>query len=136
MILLDADVLLDVAMNREPHVGPSAGLLRRLERHGRMAFVSWHTLANVYYLMRPIHGGKRVRGFLEHLTKFAVVATADTDAFRYAVSLDLPDLEDAMLVGAAYGCGARWIATRNLKDFRKSPIPARTPAQLLAEISA
>lgn len=99
-----------------------------------MAFVAWHTLSNVYYLLRPVRGGASVRDFLVDLTRFVSVAPTDTDALRYAAALPLPDLEDAMQVAAAHACGARVIATRNVRDFRESPIPARTPAELLREL--
>jgi predicted nucleic acid-binding protein len=135
MILLDSDVLLDVAFRREPHVAASRELLRLLERRGRMAFVAWHTLANFFYVARPARGREDTVAFLRELTAFTVVAPGDTETFRFAASLEMPDLEDAMQVAAAWSCGARFIATRNTKDFRKSPIPARTPAQLLKELS-
>jgi predicted nucleic acid-binding protein len=135
LILLDTDVLLDVAFRREPHVEASRELLRLLERRGRMAFVAWHTLTNFFYLARPAQGRDSAVGFLRELTSFALVAPGDTETFRFAASLEMPDLEDAMQVAAAWSCGARFIATRNTKDFRKSPIPARTPAQLLKELS-
>lgn len=40
-----------------------------------------------------------------------------------------------MQVAAARECGAEHIATRNVKDFRQSPVPARTPAKILAELA-
>ena len=131
MILLDTDVLLDVALDRAPHAEASGALLDLLEHRPRMAFVAWHTLANLYYLVRPRGGGDLARGFLSDLTAFATVAQTGTDALRFALALPLPDLEDAMQVAAARECGAQYIATRNVKDFAHSPVPARTPAQLL-----
>jgi hypothetical protein len=62
-----------------------------------------------------------------------VVPTASED-FRFAVTLSMPGLEDAMQVAAARACGARWIASRNLADFERSPVPARSPADLLTEL--
>lgn len=99
-----------------------------------MAFVAWHTLSNFYYLVRPARGGARVRDFLLDLTRFVTVAPTDTDALRYADALPLGDFEDAMQVAAAHACGARVIATRNVADFRGSPIPARSPGDLLGEL--
>ena len=134
MILLDTDVLLDVALDRAPHAEASAALLELLERRPRMAFVSWHTVANFFYLARPSRGAQQSREFLTDLTGFVSVAPTDTEDLRYAASLALPDLEDAMQVAAARACGAQYIATRNVKDFRKSPVPARTPEELLEEL--
>ena len=134
MILLDTDVLLDVALDRAPHAGASARLLDVLERRGRGAFVAWHTVSNFYYLVRPARGRNDARAFLMELTRFVVVATTDTDALRYAAGLPMDDLEDAMQVAAARACGATVIATRNVRDFGRSPIPARTPTELLADL--
>lgn len=134
MILLDTDVILDVALGREPHVDASAALLDLLERRPYRAFVSWHTLSNLHYLLRPARGGGDAREFLRDLTSVALVAPTDTGDFRFGAGLPLRDLEDAMQVAAARACGARFIATRNVKDYRGSPVPARTPSELLAEL--
>lgn len=134
MILLDADVILDVALDRAPHATASAALLDRLERGPEGGFVAWHSLSNLYYLLRPVRGTGDARDFLEELVRFARVAPVDSEAFRFAVSLPIPDLEDAMQVAAARACGARWIATRNVRDFVRSPVPALTPAEVLAEL--
>lgn len=134
MILLDTDVLLDVILDRRPHADASGALLDFLERRPRMAFVAWHTLSNLYTLVRPGAGDQVARGFLADLTTFVTVAPATTDALRAALALPLKDLEDAMQVAAAQECGAQYIATRNVRDFRSSPVPARTPAKLLEEL--
>lgn len=134
MILLDAEVLLDVALDRAPHVEASAELLELLERRPRMAFMAWHTVANLFYLVRPSRGSEATKEFLRDLTGFVTVAPTGTEDLRYAASLPMADLEDAMQIAAARACGAQYIATRNVKDFRQSPVPARTPRQLLEEL--
>lgn len=134
MILLDADVILDVALDRAPHAEASSALLARFEGRPLRAFVAWHTLANLYYLLRPVRGQQDARGFLRDLTALVRVAPTDSEAFRYATSLGMADFEDAMQVAAARSCGARFIATRNVRHYRRAPIPARTPVELLEEI--
>lgn len=131
MILVDADVLLDVALDRAPHAAASAELLDRLERGRHRGFVAWHTLSNLYYLLRPATGSGDAREFLAELTGLLVVTPVDTDAFRFAATLPMKDLEDAMQVAAARACGALYIATRNVRDFESSPVPSRTPSELL-----
>ena len=134
MILLDTDVLIDVALDRPPHAEAAARLLTLLERRPRMAFLAWHTLSNFYYLVSPTRGRDDARRFLEDLTRFVSVAPTDTDAFHFRASLPLADFESALQVAAAWACGATCIATRNVKDFRSSPIPAREPADLVREL--
>jgi hypothetical protein len=100
-----------------------------------MAFVAWHTLSNFYYLVSPTRGKDDARQFLSDLTRFVSVAPTDTDAFQFAATLPPSDFEDALQVAAAWSCGATCIATRNVKDFRLSPIPARSPADLVRELA-
>jgi predicted nucleic acid-binding protein len=134
VILLDADVILDVALDRTPHADASAALLLRLERRPYRAFVAWHTLANLYYLLRPARGPGDAREFLVGLTTILLVAPTNTEDLRFAASLEMEDFEDAMQVAAARACGVPVIATRNLRHYRRAPIKARTPTQLLDDL--
>lgn len=133
-MLLDTDVLIDVALDRHPHSESSSKLIERVERGARRAFVAWHTLSNFYYLVTPVQGDADTRDFIAELVRFVAVAPADTQALRYAVSLPMADFEDAMQVAAARACGARHIVTRNVRDFARSPVPAITPGEALAQL--
>jgi predicted nucleic acid-binding protein len=134
VILLDTDILIDVALDRAPHAGPAGDLLTYLERRPRMAFLAWHSLSNFHYLVSPTRGKDGAREFLLDLTRFVAVAPTDTEAFRFAASLSVSDFEDALQIAAADACGAIRIATRNVRHYRSSPIPARTPSDLLKEL--
>jgi len=134
VILLDTDVIIDVALDRSPHVEQAAELLTYLERRPRMAFLAWHSLSNFYYLVSPARGKDDARRFLLELTRFVAVAPTHSDAFRYAAALSMQDFEDSLQVAAAHACGAVRIATRNTRHYRNSPIPACTPGQLLDEL--
>ena len=130
-MLLDTDVLIDLALDRRPHADAAAEVLDRLQRGPKRAFVAWHTLSNFYYLVAPRRSGVGARDFIEQLTRFVAVTTTDTDAIRYAADLPMADFEDAMQVAAARACGATHIITRNVSDFARSPIPALTPRDAL-----
>ena len=130
-MLLDTDILIDVALDRRPHSDAATELLDRLQKGPKRAFVAWHTLSNLYYLVAPRRSGPSARDFVEQLTRFVAVATTGTDAIQYAAKLPMADFEDAMQVAAARACGARHIITRNLADFRRSPIPALAPRDAL-----
>ncbi len=131
MILIDTDVLVDVALDRQPFSDEASELLDRLQTGPKRAFVAWHTLANFYHLVAPTGGGSSARAFIAELIRFVAVAECDTNAIAYAAQLELADFEDAMQVAAARACGARFVVTRNAGDFRRSTIPAITPAEAL-----
>lgn len=134
IVLLDTDILIDVALSRSPHAEPASELLDVLEKRPGLAFVAWHTLANFYYMVAPTRGREDAKNFLLELTRFAFIAPTTTDSLRYAAGLPMKDFEDALQVAAAAACGARVIVTRNLRDYVGSPIRATKPAALVSEL--
>lgn len=135
IVLLDTDVLIDVALDRSPHAAAAASLLDLLERRPASAFVAWHTIANFYYLVAPARGGRSTRDFVLDLLRFVEAAPASTASLRKATRLAMRDFEDAMQVVAAEACRADVIVTRNIRDFVRSTVRAATPKTLLAELS-
>ncbi len=135
MILIDTDILIDLALDRDPHAGPASELFDYLEIRRRRAFVAWHSLSNFYYLVSPARGSRSAREFLVDLTRFVTVAPSDTDALRFAAQLPMNDFEDALQVAAARACGASFITTRNTSDYSRSPIPALSPTAVLEELA-
>ncbi len=135
IVLVDTDVLVDLALGRAPHADDAAALLDALERGAARGFVAWHTVSNFFYLVSARQGAAATRRFIDDLMQFIDIAPTTTVHLRAALALTLKDFEDAMQVGAALACGAEVIATRNTRDFRKSPIPALTPAQLVAQLT-
>lgn len=133
-MLLDTDVLIDIALDRHPFSTPASDLLDRIEQDRRRAFIAWHSVSNLYYIVAPAQGKVRTRDFIVDLTRIVEVASGDTDAIRYAAGLPMADFEDAMQVACAHACGATRIITRNTKDYKHSPIPAITPHQALTEL--
>ena len=131
MILVDTDVLIDVALDRPPFSDAASELLDRLQTGPKRAFVAWHTLSNFYYMVAPARGGSNARAFITDLIRFVAVADCGTRAMSFATRLEMTDFEDAMQVAAARACGARFVVTRNTRDFRRSPIPAITPQEAL-----
>ena len=132
-MLLDTDVLIDVALDRRPHSDRASKILDRLEHGYRKAFIAWHSVSNFYYLVAPSRGEGTTRDFIMELTRFVKIAETGTDAIRYAAALPMTDFEAAMQVAAADACGARYIVTRNMKHFRRSPIPAISPEEALSQ---
>lgn len=135
MILIDTDVLVDVATNRPPFSEVSTELLNIIDGGAESACVAWHSLSNLYYVAEPHIGGPDIRLFIHDLTRLATVVPTDNDDVRYALDLLMEDFEDAMQVAAARTGGARVIVTRNMEDYEQSPIRAISPAEAVAELS-
>jgi sugar/nucleoside kinase (ribokinase family) len=126
--LVDTDILLDVALAREPHAAASADVLRWAEAGGTAA-VSWHSLTNCAYLLKG--GG---RPFLQRLLRLVDVAAVGKADARRALDLPITDIDDAFQAAAALAWAADVIVTRNLADYRRSPVRALPPAAFLKQI--
>jgi hypothetical protein len=129
-ILIDTDVLLDVALGREPWLSASSETLAWAVDHPGSAAVAWHTVANIAYLA-PVDA----RGFLGDLLFSVDVAPCGTRHALEALAFPMGDLEDALQSAAALAFGAEWIVTRNLSDFRGSPVPAIAPSEFAARLA-
>lgn len=130
-LLIDYDVLLDVGLQREPHFEASAELIDWAEQHPGQCALAWHSIANVAYMV-----GRMAIPFIEEFAHFLEVAETDSAALNFALQLPMSDFEDAMQVAAARAFGAQVIATRNGKHYRKSPIRALSPREVLKLIRA
>ena len=133
--LVDSDVLIDIALYREPHVDSSREVIDLLHQEQQEIFIAWHTASNTFYNVKRQANLAVARAFTASLLSFAQVAPTSTDDLRYALDLPMTDFEDAMQVAAARACDAQFIVTRNAGDFARSPIPNLTPAEAVAELS-
>lgn len=123
-IFIDTDVLLDVLLERRPHVSKSAVVLDWAEKHPGNAAVSWHGLANIHYLSKD-----GAEGFIADLLRFAEIPRSGTESMLGALDMKMSDLEDAMQASAAWLFKADVIVTRNVRDFRSSMVKAITPSE-------
>ena len=65
---------------------------------------------------------------------FDLLDTAGMDC-RRAISSDISDFEDAVMVESALRCDIDSIVTRNLKDYTKSSVPVYAPSDFLNMLS-
>jgi predicted nucleic acid-binding protein len=127
-ILIDTDILLDVALSREPYLKNSSDVLRWVENGGQAA-VAWHTLTNLAYILKS--GGRK---YLTRLLQLVEVAPVGTSGAKHAMALSMNDIEDAFQVASALAWKADFIVTRNTHDFRHSPVAAISPAEFLKRV--
>ena len=132
LLLLDTDVLIDLALDRKPHAEAAANLMDYLQSHPRTAYVAWHSMANFYYLLRPKKGKISTLEFLQDLSGFIEIAPVGTKEFKLALSLPgFSDFEDALQVASGIAAKVDAIVTRNGRHFANSPVPAISAAKAL-----
>jgi hypothetical protein len=126
-VLVDTDVVFDVYEKRQPHYAASNQVLCLARRSTIAAAIAAHSVANLFY-----YYGKPAMPFVrERLLESVEVVAADAILLRVALKWGFADLEDAMEAAAAQAWKAAFIITRNVRDFRRSPIPALTPVAFM-----
>lgn len=133
--LLDTNVLVDVALTRAGLHESSGAVVAWCKNHPGTGTVTAHSLATVAYLVGRAAGRTQARGFIAELVSgFDIAAVGNLEVNR-ALKLPLADFEDALVAAAAEGAGATHIVSRNLKDFRKSPVEAITPEAFMRAVA-
>ena len=134
-VLLDTNILLDVLMDRPGLADESEATTKRCGDLNVGMWVAWHGLATAYYLLRRGRTESETMQDIDQILAWAKVATVSNAEARRARGLGFSDFEDTMQVVSAEACRADWLLTRNLSDFRNSPVPAISPAEFLVRFS-
>lgn len=134
VLLIDANVLLDVLSAREDFVEDSSKIWKLCETAGVSGYVSSLTLANIVYIMRKELSPEKIESVFQRLSLIFEIAPLNTSVLEKAVKMQWNDFEDAIQSVTAEEVNADFIVTRNVRDFTKSRIPAFTPTELLARI--
>ena len=133
-ILVDTNVILDVWLAREPFWIESARLVSCIEQGRETGILSPTTVTTLHYLGRKVLGEKQARSLLHELLQIFGIGNLTTEVFQSALQSRVADFEDAVIEAVSVANKVDLIATRNLKDFRKSRIEAKNPGQILREV--
>ena len=130
-LLIDTDILLDVALQRVGFFEDSMKVIDLAEDKKINGFIAWHSLSNLYYLTSSASKKGQAKEFIGDLLEFIQVANTHTNSAIKAVNMDVPDFEDALQISSAIECNANYIITRNIKHYKKSIVKPLTPTQFL-----
>ena len=133
--LIDTCIVIDALQAREPFAEDAQQIFLAVANKRVMGFLTAKSAADIYYIThRHTHNDRDTRRVLSTLFNlFDLLDTAGMDC-RRAVSSELTDYEDAMMVETALRCGVDCIVTRNLKDYERSPGQVYSPSAFLARI--
>ena len=129
--LIDANILLDVLSDRQPHVQDSSKIWKLCETRQIEGFVSTLTFADLFYILRKELDPGTIEKTLDSLKLIFIFAELNESDISNATSLKWADFEDAIQSVTASRIKADFIVTRNVRDFKNSSITALTPAEIL-----
>ena len=134
MLLIDANIILDVLLNRPDYVKDSAMIWKLCETEQMKGYVSTLTFANLVYIMRKQLDPEKIEDVFHKLNLIFEFADFSVSDLTHAADLNWKDFEDAVQSVIAERIHADYIITRNVRDFSKSRVMAFTPPELLARI--
>ena len=135
VVLVDANVILDYYQEREGHFPYAQRFLEYCTTPSVKGYVSFYSISIIWYALRKGPQKER-RNILREVTKLLTVTAASHNAVVGAIDEEnFSDFEDCLQEKCALQCGADYIVTRNVKDFKTSKIPAVTPAEMCEILS-
>ena len=134
-VLLDTNLIVDVALEREPFSTDSDRVLSFVEQGQVEGYISASTFSDLYYIIRRGKGRDWTLAFLMQLGTFCQVATVDQSVISMALNANFKDFEDGIQYSTAVINQLDAIITRNQKDFPVTTPRILTPAQLIQEIT-
>ncbi len=134
--LIDTCIIVDALQSRQPFCAEAQEIFLAAANKRFSGFITAKSATDIYYLThRYTHNDKDTRTILNTLfVLFDLLDTAGMDC-RRAISSDISDFEDAVMVESALRCDIDCIVTRNLKDYTKSSVPVYAPSDFLNMLS-
>lgn len=131
--VIDTCIIIDALQNRQPFCEDAQKIFLLCANDEFEGFLTAKAITDIYYLThRQLHNDKATREIIVKLCKlFSVVDTSSLDIIN-ALSSEVSDFEDAVMIESAVRYGVDCIVTRNVKDYSKSSIPIFTPEEFIS----
>lgn len=130
--LMDTCIIIDALQNRHPFCEEAQKIFLLCANDEFEGFLTAKAITDIYYLThRQLHNDKATREIIVKLCKlFDIVDTSSMDIIN-ALSSEVSDFEDAVMIESAILYETDCIVTRNVKDYSKSSLPVFTPKEFI-----
>ena len=134
-ILIDANVALDILLERQPFYVTGMQVLG-LSKSGIEIYISASTITDLYYIIkRELKSKEKSMLLLKNLILNVDIAAVSGFEIRKAIDLDWGDFEDAVQFAAGESIAVDYLVTRNTSDFTTASMPVVTPDGLIRIIT-
>jgi predicted nucleic acid-binding protein len=132
-VLIDTCVIIDALQSRAPFAEAAQKIFLYSANKQFEGYITAKASTDIYYLThRLTHSDVETRKILSKLyTLFYLLDTTSLDC-RKAISSEISDYEDAIMVETAIRSEMDCIVTRNMKDYAKASITVYEPDALIA----
>lgn len=127
VILVDANVVIDYILNREPSCKSAGKVMKICSQKENSGFIALHSVSIIWYVLRRIPDAER-REWMKRILNILKVVSITHDEVLKAIAMDsFKDFEDCLQDRSAVAIQAQYIITSNTNDFSESMIKAITP---------
>jgi predicted nucleic acid-binding protein len=134
-VLLDTNVVLDWLLDRKPWSDEALTLWQARDSGRLVTYIAASSLTDIFYIARRQIGNTAALASVDQ-SLVLEIASVDKAILLRARTLPGSDFEDNVVIACAEAERLDFIITRNLDDFRHSPIPAIEPLTLPNYLSA
>jgi predicted nucleic acid-binding protein len=134
-ILLDTNIIIDNALEREPFWDASEQVLSLIEQGTIAGYISASTVSDLYYIIRKARDRDWTLTYLNQLVTFCQIATVNQAVISMAFTSNFKDFEDSIQYSTALVNQLDAIITRNPQDFPIVTPRILTPDQLIEELT-
>jgi len=121
---------------RQSFAEAAALMFSKVEEGEIKGYVGATTITTIYYLAAKTIGIKKAKWATQKLLSLLEVASVDRAVIEGALEGKYKDFEDGVIAEAVRQINANVIVSRNVSDYKTSPMPAHSPAELLKILKA
>jgi len=133
--VIDINIFMDFLFKRQGHENV-VEIFKLCIKGSIKGFICAHEITTLCYFLDKAEKDKsKTRKVISRLMKRFTVIEINEELLNKALNSEIDDFEDAVIETSAIDRDADFIITRNIKDFEKSTIPAKTPEELLLIIN-
>ncbi|GHT79310.1 DNA-binding protein [Actinomycetota bacterium] len=123
---IDTNVIIDV-LSKRPGYETSAPILEMCEAGNITGYATTSTITDIVYILSQYLDKKTAKQKTAELLEILELAVVEKADIQKALDHEMADFEDAVLALCAKRHKADMIITRNIKDFKLSPVDAVEP---------
>jgi predicted nucleic acid-binding protein len=131
-VFLDADVVLDLYVQREPYHGAALRLFTHLKRSRTRCYTSAVVIANAYYMLSKIEDRRYALDKMRRLRNLVAIAPLNEAIIDTALLFPQRDFEDGIQLQCAIQNKIKTLITRNTRDYPKEQLRVTDPIQYLS----
>ncbi|MGK6350888.1 type II toxin-antitoxin system VapC family toxin [Parapedobacter sp. DT-150] len=136
VVFVDTNILIDLLADRPPFSKYAVEIFDLAEKKEVKLFTSSHSFATSHYLLKKFIDEEKLREILHDLLNYLTIVPIDYHIIKRSLLSDHKDFEDAIQIMAATSVvDLDYIVTRNIKDFKKAPVPVLPPDELVQNLN-